>query len=202
MGRKTVGKFFAFDGIDRAGKTSAIASVEKELRLLGAPVVSVKGGCIGDLRVADRYGVYPDEVVYMLFWQSHRLTDLTAVRPLLASAQVVLCDRYILSTLGHSWWTDLDSTFQRCMESEYIKRFTLPDIYFLFTIPYKTFLERDDGDTKMGPVLFYRMQEDYVMWAQRLKANFRCNVVLVDGSQKKDDVDTFVLGCIKQELGI
>jgi len=197
-----MGSFFAFDGIDRTGKSTVLENVCRRLGALGVSTRRLHGGHIRSIRVPDLAGKYPDEIVYMLFWQAHRLLELTEIKPALDRGSVVLCDRYILSNLAHNWWTDLDHDFQHRMQDEYVQRCLFPDVYFVFTLPYELFLKRDDGDTKMDEALFERMQQDYITWALRLQNNGLCKIVLVDGSKSETAVSDFVMFHIREEMSL
>jgi len=197
-----MGSFFAFDGIDRTGKSTVLEYVHERLCKQGVDTQCLHGGNIHSVRVPDLLGKCPDEIVYMLFWQAHRLLELTEIKPALDRGSVVLCDRYILSNLAHNWWTDLDCDFQQRMQDEYVQRCLFPDVYFVFTIPYELFLKRDDGDTKMDEDLFERMQQDYITWALRLQNDGLCKIVLVDGGNPESAVSDFVMFHIREEMSL
>lgn len=177
-----MGKFIAFDGIDRSGKSTAVKHVAARLDELGESIELLKGGRIGGMRVVDYRGTYPDEIVYMLLWQAHRLLDITKVQPAIAAGKIVLCDRYELSNIAHNWWFNLDPTFQSRMRSVYLERCTPPDLYCVFTIPYATFCERDDGDTPMTEEQFRYISRQYMEWAEHMAIADICKIVFVDGT--------------------
>lgn len=195
-----MGKFFAFDGIDRSGKSTAVNNIAAQLEKRGAPVELLSSGSIADIRVVDYFGIYPDEIVYMLLWQAHRLLDLTKIQPALKVGSIVLCYRYMLSNLAHNWWTNLDSGFQRRMQSIYLERCNPPDIYFVFTIPYRTFCERDDGDTPMTEEQFRDISAQYRLWADLLATAKICEVVIIDGTMSKEDICKLVMHHIDKIL--
>lgn len=186
-------KFIAFDGIDRSGKSTAIKNIEARLEERNLPVELLGGGHIGSMRVVDYLGVYPDEIVYMLLWQAHRLLDLMKVQPAIARGEIVLCDRYVISNLAHNWWTDLDPGFQNRMRSQYLSLCTLPDLYCVFSIPYSVFRERDDGDTPMTEDQFRSISLQYQQWAERLAKSDLCKIVLVDGTMPEEALCAFVM---------
>lgn len=189
-------KFIAFDGIDRSGKSTAIANVAARLEERNLPVQQLKGGYIGRVKAISLapVGIYPDEIVYMLLWLAHRNLELMKVQPALESGEIVLLDRYILSNLAHNWWTDLDPGFQNRMQSIYLERCKPPDLYCVFTIPYADFLKRDDGDTPMTEDQFRDISMQYLMWAERLSMSNICKVVRVDGTlPEKELCDLLVL---------
>ena len=186
-------KFIAFDGIDRSGKSTAIKNVAARLEDRDLPIELLSGGYIGGMRIVDYLGVYPDEIVYMLLWQAHRLLDLMKVQPAFAKGDIVLCDRYVISNLAHNWWTDLDLGFQNRMRSVYLSLCTLPDLYCVFTVPYSVFCERDDGDTPMTESQFSVISQQYRQWAERLDKAGLCRVILVDGTMSEADLCDFVM---------
>lgn len=194
-------KFIAFDGIDRAGKSTAVKNIAARLDARGESVELLKGGDICGKRAVDYMGTYPDEIVYMLLWQAHRLLDLTEVQPAIANGKIVLCDRYELSNLAHNWWFDLDSAFQDRMQDEYMGRLTPPDLYCVFTIPYSTFRARDDGDTPMTEDVFRVISQQYISWAQRLAISVRTTtVVFVDGTRSEEALCDFLMPYIDKVL--
>lgn len=186
-------KFIAFDGIDRSGKSTAVANIAARLEKRNLPVRQLKGGYIGKVRVIDFLGLYPDEVVYMLLWQSHRLVDLLRVRPALERGEIVLCDRYMLSNLAHNWWSNLDPGFQSKMQSIYLELCGPPDLYCVFSVPYQVFCERDDGDTPMTEDQFREISLQYMMWAERLAMSNICEVLTVDGTMPKEDLCNYIM---------
>lgn len=195
-----MGKFFAFDGIDRSGKSTAVKNTATQLEKRGVPIELLSGGSIADIRVVDYFGIYPDEIVYMLLWQAHRLLDLTKVQSALKAGRIVLCDRYLLSNLAHNWWTNLDSGFQSSMQSIYLERCNPPDLYFVFTIPYQTFCERDDGDTPMTEEQFRDISAQYRTWAVYLATAKICEVVVIDGALSEDVICRLVMRHIDKTL--
>jgi len=197
-----MGRFFAFEGISRAGKTTACGHVERRLEEIGESVRREHGGFILGARVADAFGTYPDEVVYMLFWQAFRLLELDKITPALNEGKIVLVDRYVLSNLAHNWWTGLDRDFQLRTEREYIQRCLFPSIYFVFTVPYGLFLERGGDGAKVDRALFEKIHQDYITWALRLSNNGFCKTILVDGSKSEEAVGDFVMHYIRKEIGL
>lgn len=188
-----MGKFIAFDGIDRSGKSTTIKNIAARLEERDLPIELLNGGYIGNMRVVDYLGVYPDEIVYMLLWQAHRLLDLRTVQPAIAEEEIVLCDRYIISNLAHNWWTNLDPGFQNRMRSVYLSLCTLPDLYCIFAIPYSVFRERDDGDTPMTEDQFRAISLQYQQWAMRLARADLCKILLVDGTMSEEALCDFVM---------
>jgi len=192
-------RFIAFDGMDRAGKTTVISAIADDLSVRGSSFIKASGGMLRDTRVADLYGKFPDEIVYMWFWQSHRLLDIEIITPALEADQIILCDRYMLSNMAFNFWTDLDPAFQNQMAQIYIKRCILPDLQFIFIAPYTTFKERDDGDTVLDEANYNRIMSTYLEWGRRLELE-GTTVQVIDGSMPVQVVYDEVLSIIDREV--
>jgi len=194
-------KFIAFDGIDRAGKSSAVEFVRKSLEQKEIPVLSTVTKCIAGNRIPSMIGNFPDEIVYMFFWQAIRLAELTVISPALREGKVVLCDRYALSNLAYEWWEDLDPNFKKHMDEVYLDRCQAPDVTFVFTIPYDVFMARDDGQTKLTRARFEAIQQSYIWWSKQLLSEGIC-VVIIDGTQPEETVCQHVLDRVLSTLGV
>jgi dTMP kinase len=196
-----VGKFIAFEGIDRAGKSTVLSYVKNYLEQKGISVVSTATKCIAGNRVPSMKGYYPDEIVYMFFWQAIRNAELTKIRPALEEGKIVFCDRYMLSNLAIEWWEDLDSDFKKIMDEVYLDRCQRPDLTLVFTIPYDVFVSRDDGASVLSRTQFETIQQSYIWWGQQLLGEGMC-IVFVDGSQLEETVQQQVLGSVLEILGL
>lgn len=194
-------KFIAFEGIDRAGKSSAVEFVRKSLEQKEIPVLSTVTKCIAGNRIPSMIGNFPDEIVYMFFWQAIRLAELTVISPALKEGKVVLCDRYALSNLAYEWWEDLDPSFKKHMDEVYLDRCQAPDVTFVFTIPYDAFMARDDGQTKLTRLRFEAIQQSYIWWSKQLLSEGIC-VIIVDGTQPEETVCQHVLDRVLSTLGV
>lgn len=194
-------KFIVFEGIDRAGKSSALEYTKQYLEGKGIATVSTFTKCIAGNRIPSMFGNYPDEIVYMFFWQAIRMAELTVIKPALEKDTVVLCDRYVLSNLAYEWWDNLDPDFKKHMDEVYLDRCLAPDITFLFAVPFDQFVERDDGATALPRARFEAIQQSYLWWGRQLLSEGLC-VVSVNGSQPKEDVHQYVLERVLSALGI
>jgi len=194
-------KFLVFEGIDRAGKSSTLSYVKQFLEQRDIATVSTVTKCVAGNRIPSMLGHYPDEIVYMFFWQAIRMAELTVIRPALEADKVVLCDRYVLSNLAYEWWDNLDPDFKKHMDEVYLDRCLVPDATFLFTIPYDAFVERDDGATELTRARFDAIQQSYIWWGKQLLSEGVC-IVPVEGAQTEERVHHFVLGRVLSVLGL
>ena len=102
------GKFITFEGTDGSGKTSVIKEIIKELEAQGYKVISTRepGGVkiseeIRDI-IHDTNNTEMDPVCEaMLYAASRRQHLIEKVKPLLEEGYIVLCDRYIDSSLAY-----------------------------------------------------------------------------------------------------
>lgn len=194
-------KFIVFEGIDRSGKSTATAFVKQLLEQKGIPVLSTVTKCVAGNRIPSMVGNYPDEIVYMFFWQAIRMAELTEIIPALGQDKVVLCDRYVLSNLAYEWWDDLEPEFKTHMDEVYLDRCVVPDLTFLFTIPYDAFVERDDGQTILTRARFDAIQQSYIWWGRQLLSEGVC-IIMVDGSQPEEVVCRKVADQVLTALGV
>lgn len=194
-------KFIVFEGVDRAGKSTAVEFIRKSLEQRDIPVLTTITKCVAGNRVPSMVGHYPDEIVYMFFWQAIRSAEITIITPALKEGTTVLCDRYVLSNLVDDWWEDLEADFKRHMDEAYLDRCQAPDLTFVFTIPYDTFISRDDGQTELTRARFEAVQQSYIWWAKQLLSEGIC-VEVIDGTQPEQVVCQHVLERVLCTLGV
>lgn len=101
-------KFITFEGPEGSGKTSVIKEVEKALVARGYDVLVTRepGGVVLSERIRSLLLDFVDESMdarteAMLFAASRRQHVVEVIRPALEADQVVLCDRYIDSSLAY-----------------------------------------------------------------------------------------------------
>jgi len=102
------GKFITFEGTDGSGKTSVIKEVERYLKINGYNVVTTRepGGVSISEQVRgvihDVHNTEMDPICEALLYAASRRQHLVQkVLPLLKEGTVVICDRYIDSSLAY-----------------------------------------------------------------------------------------------------
>ena len=190
-----LGKVIGFEGIDRSGKSSAVVYVQKKLEEIGYSVISVNSKFVAGNRVPAMVGCYPDEVVYMFWWQAIRMTDLTVILPALEEGKTVLSDRGVLSNLAYSW-DSLDYDFRKRIGDIYFKRCELPDLTLIFEVSFEKFKERDDGSPAFTAEKFGAISQNYRYWGDKLAQTGK-EVVFIDGTRKVNVVHEEVFQIIK-----
>lgn len=146
------GVFISVEGIDGSGKTTQLELIEAYLRQKGFDVFVVRepGGSpicekIREL-VLDRDNAAMSPVAEMLLYAASRaqLVD-ELIRPALSDGKVVLCDRFVDSSLAYQGY---GRSLGACMVysvNEPALGGLLPDITFLFDIePENAFARRSD----------------------------------------------------------
>jgi dTMP kinase len=101
-------KFITFEGPEGSGKTSVIQEVYKALKDLGYDVIVTRepGGVTISERIRSLLLDYQDESMdqrteALLFAASRRQHVIEIIKPALESGKIVLCDRYIDSSLAY-----------------------------------------------------------------------------------------------------
>ena len=100
------GKLIVFEGIDGTGKSTQLTLLEKVLRELQIPVVSTREPTEGTYgrRIRALYtdrGSFSLQDELQLFLADRREHVRECIAPALAAGKIVLCDRYVLSTIAY-----------------------------------------------------------------------------------------------------
>ena len=102
------GSFIAFEGVEGAGKGTQIAMVEQYLRDAGMPVLVTRepggtraGELIRTMLLDPETGALDARAEAMLFAAARAQTVATVIRPGLAEGKIVICDRYVDSSLAY-----------------------------------------------------------------------------------------------------
>ena len=102
------GSFIAFEGVEGAGKGTQIAMVEQYLREAGMPVLVTRepggtraGELIRTMLLDPDTGALDARTEAMLFAAARAQTVASVIRPALAEGKIVICDRYVDSSLAY-----------------------------------------------------------------------------------------------------
>ncbi len=107
------GKLIVFEGIDGTGKTTQLVLLARTLTDRGLPVVSTKEPTDGPFgrRIRELYTNRESvsrEQELELFLADRREHVRTLLSPALSSGKIILCDRYVLSTIAYQGAAGLD----------------------------------------------------------------------------------------------
>ena len=140
------GKLIVFEGIDGIGKTTQLSLLEKVLRERGLPVAGTReptegtyGRRIREL-YRDRESISRQEEL-QLFLDDRREHVQEFIAPALRAGKIVLCDRYVLSTIAYQGAAGLDSA-EILMQNSFAP---LPDLALVFQAPPATGIARITG---------------------------------------------------------
>lgn len=185
------GTFICIEGIDSSGKTTQARRLASNLRRKGFDAVYTtepSSGKVGRLirrYVLDRKRRVPIALEALLF-AADRVDHLeTEIKPALENGKVVVCDRYVYSTLAYQGAAGLDLKW-----IEVINRFTLvPDLALFLDVPPEIVVGRLKRKRSVmeTPQNQQKVREVYM----RMVKDGR--LVLVDGNKPVGDVSRDVL---------
>jgi dTMP kinase len=105
------GSFIAFEGVEGAGKGTQIAMAEDYLRAQGFDVLVTRepggtdlGERVRSILLDPETGKLDPRSEALLFAATRAQTVTSVIRPALAEGKVVVCDRYIDSSLAYQGW--------------------------------------------------------------------------------------------------
>ena len=105
------GLFIAFEGVEGAGKGTQIRLAEEYIRSLGLDVMITRepggtelGERIREVLLDPRTGKLDARAEALLFAASRAQTVMSVIRPALADGKIVICDRYVDSSLAYQGW--------------------------------------------------------------------------------------------------
>lgn len=196
--KRRAGRFIVLEGLDGAGTTTQLVRVCAELRRQGFTVHTTcepSGGPVGSLlrqaltrRLMLPGGQRPlsDETLALLF-AADRVDHLEAeIIPALERGEVVLCDRYVLSSLAYQ-----GSSLPMSWVEEINGRSIVPDLTFFLEVDVPTARRRRasrGGATELFDA-DERQRKIRRQYIEAMKRRARTEkIVRVDGSASPDEV--------------
>jgi dTMP kinase len=185
------GAFICIEGIDASGKTTQARRLVRNLRRKGIDAVYTtepSSGKVGRLirrYVLDRKRRVPIGVEALLFAADRVEHMETEIKPALESGKVVVCDRYVYSTLAYQGAAGLDLKW-----IELINRFALaPDLALFLDVPPEIVVKRLKRKRSVmeTPQNQQRVREVYMRMVKEGR------LVLVDGNKPVGDVSRDIL---------
>ncbi|RRD71707.1 MULTISPECIES: dTMP kinase [unclassified Desulfovibrio] len=173
--------FVTFEGIEGAGKSTAISHLAEFLREQGhdpvctrEPGGSVLGRSLRSLLLDARTGVLSSRAELFLFLADRAQHLAEVVRPALEAGQVVLCDRYTDSTLAYQGYgRGLDIEQLRSLD-QMATGGLKPDLTLLLDVPVRCGLERAGERNKaLGTVVAEgRFDAESLDFHERVRAGY------------------------------
>jgi dTMP kinase len=138
------GIFICIEGIDASGKTTQARHLMENLKLRGFNAIYTTEPSLGKVGkfvrsyVLDRRRRIPVTVEALLFAADRVDNVTTTIKPALEVGKIVVCDRYIYSTLAYQGAAGLDPDW-----IEQINKFVLtPDLALFLDIPPEVVVKR------------------------------------------------------------
>ncbi|MGX7022086.1 dTMP kinase [Pediococcus ethanolidurans] len=206
-----IGKFISFEGPDGAGKTTALNSVVADLtpQLKNMLVVTREPGgnriseAIRNIILDRKNTEMDDRTEALLYAAARRQHIVETIQPALNSGKLVLCDRYVDSSVayqGAGRQIGVDEVYQMNL---FATAGLLPDLTIYFDIPSEIGLQR---------IMTHRTDEinrldvEQLSFHKRVRASYLKiaeqnpqRIKVIDATQSKADVVSNVEKIIYQE---
>ena len=200
------GLFITFEGVDGTGKGTQIQLLQQQLQQCNISTVCTRepgGTPFGDeiraYLLSNQSEIDPVTEVY-LFALSRARHVREVIRPGLQSGKVVLCDRYLDSSVAYQGY-GREVGEQAVLEANRLAvDDVMPDITFLFDTDITLSLSRlsteKDRIEASGSEFFQRVRQGYLACASKNTAR----IVLVDASLPIADIQRIIWKIIKDRL--
>lgn len=199
---KPPGLFITFEGVEGAGKTTQIALLRDALEKEGYRVFTTRepgGNPVAEsIREVLLSAVQPvtSRAELLLFLAARAQLVEDVLRPRLLSGEIVLCDRYIDSTVayqGHARGHDLELV--RCL-NDFATGGLMPNLTLLLDLEPAIGLARQSDRNRMEAesLEFHRrVRAGYLAEAQRDPTRFR----VIDAARSANSVHADVLAAVR-----
>lgn len=189
------GIFFTFEGSEGSGKSTQIQMVKQYLESLGKKVVFVRepGGVkisehIRDILLDVRNTDMTDECEMLLYMAARSQLVREVIQPALRKGKIVLCDRYLDSTLAYQGYgSGVDLKMIRTVGAFATFGIT-PDLTFIFDLSVAKGMARLRGTRdrieRRATAYHKRVRKGY----QTIAAGHKKRVKLIDASKDKATV--------------
>lgn len=206
------GLFISFEGNDGSGKSSALTKVKEKLTNLWLNVIYTRepGGSEISERIREvildknNYGM-DDLTEAYLYAASRREHVVKTIRPALAEGKIILCDRFIDSSLAYQGFArglGIDKVYDL---NQYATEGLLPDLTILVCVHPQIGLSRIKKDARnldrleLEELEFHnKVYQGYLEVAKR----FKDRIVIVNGEKSQsevlEEVENIVLKFIKE----
>jgi dTMP kinase len=194
------GAFICIEGIDASGKTTQTHRLVKSLRRRGLDAVYTTEPSTGEIGrlirryVLDRKKRVPVNVEALLFAADRVDHVEKEIKPALQKGKIVICDRYVYSTLAYQGAAGLDLNW-----IEQINRFALvPDLALFLDVSPEAVIERMRSKSKKSVMETLKNQRRVCEVYLKLVNEGR--LVRVDGNKPVNAVAADILRVVVEFL--
>jgi len=196
------GLLISFEGVDGSGKSTQLTRLADRLRAVGIEPVLVRepggtrlGEQVREILLDPATGDIAPAAEALLYAASRAELVATTIEPAIAAGQVVLCDRYVDSSLAYQG-AGRELCIDRVLEANLLATVgRLPHLTVLVQLDPAAARERlaaSDGDEdrleQAGQEFFARVHEAY----GEIAARWPDRIAVVDGAGAPDDVERLV----------
>ncbi len=201
------GLFIAFEGVEGAGKGTQIGMAEEFLRSQGMDVLVTRepggtriGERIRDLLLDPAIGSLDARAEALLFAASRAQTVANVIRPALAEGKVVICDRYVDSSLAYQGWARGLGEPDVLTLNVWATQGLFPDLVILLHVEPETGLARSpeppDRIEQEGEAFLAKVADAYLKIAEEHPERF----VVVDAAGEPASVFDQVRGALEHAI--
>ncbi|HTG47011.1 MAG TPA: dTMP kinase [Actinomycetota bacterium] len=201
------GLLIAFEGVEGAGKGTQIGMAEEFLRSAGMDVLVTRepggtsvGERIRELLLDPATGTVDARAEALLFAASRAQTVANVIRPALAAGKVVICDRYVDSSLAYQGWARGLGEPDVLSLNVWATQGLFPDLVILLHVEPETGLARSpeppDRMEREGEAFLAKVADGYLKIAEEHPERF----VVVDADREPAAVFDDVRGALERAI--
>ena len=201
------GVFIVFEGVEGAGKGTQIRKLEEHLRAAGRDVLVTRepggtelGEQIREVLLDPKTGKLDARSEALLFAAARAQTVSSVIRPALSDGKVVICDRYVDSSLAYQGWARGLGEADILTLNVWATQGLFPDLVVLLHVePERGLLRSTEAPDRMemeGQDFHAKVADAYLKIAEEHPERF----VVIDGDQTPDEVFTAVKDAVEARI--
>jgi len=201
--------FITVEGLEGAGKTSCLASIEHYLQARGmSPLMTREPGgtplgeTLRELLLGSEHADMDPDAETLLVFAARAEHLAKVIRPALAAGRTVVCDRFTDATYAYQGGgRELGAARIQPLE-DWVQQGLKPDLTFYLDVPIQLGLER--AGQRSAPDRFEQERVDFfertrAMYRQRA-AELQQRIITIDASQPVKVVRATILATLEQRL--
>jgi dTMP kinase len=201
------GVFIVFEGVEGAGKGTQIRKLEEHLRAGGRDVLVTRepggtelGEQIREVLLDPKTGKLDARSEALLFAAARAQTVSSVIRPALSDGKVVICDRYVDSSLAYQGWARGLGEADILTLNVWATQGLFPDLVVLLHVePERGLLRSTEAPDRMemeGQDFHAKVADAYLKIAEEHPERF----VVIDGDQTPDEVFAAVRDAVEARI--